>query len=401
MKLFIITLLHSWSLVAISATNTEIAITRRDLNFTKLVNYDRFESETHTVTTEDGYILTLYRVKSPNCSELKDSEPIVFMHGLFLSGDDCITPGPSGSHCYEYASACHDVWVPNSRGTVYSRKHITYNPDKDSEFWNFSFDEMAQYDMPAVIDYVLNVTSKKQITYIGHAQGVAILLNLCAANSEYNDKINVGFGLSPTAWLDHCRFSVIQIDGTLSSFLTGFIEAGFNSEFLPRGGVYQPFVKLLCGTTDLSYPACSELLFTVLGNNSFQIPEDTMKVLTGHLPGGTSLKNFARWGQIYNNGFTKYDHGSVKNLLTYGELTPPVFDLSNVTMKWVFIGSENDYVSDERDVDTLMTKLSNATKCIVSDKTFGHLDYLFGKDVPTLITPMILTYLDTGKFECL
>lgn len=70
-------------------------------------------------------------------------------------------------------------------------------------------------------------------------------------------------------------------------------------------------------------------------------------------------------------------------------------------MKWVFIGSENDYVSDERDVDTLMTKLSNATKCIVSDKTFGHLDYLFGKDVPTLITPMILTYLDTGKFECL
>lgn len=112
MKLFIIILLHSWSLVAISATNTEIAITRRDLNFTKLVNYDRFESETHTVTTEDGYILTLYRVKSPNCSELKDSEPIVFMHGLFLSGDDCITPGPSGSHCYEYASACHDVWVP-------------------------------------------------------------------------------------------------------------------------------------------------------------------------------------------------------------------------------------------------------------------------------------------------
>ncbi|KOB70208.1 Lipase [Operophtera brumata] len=402
MNLFIIfLLLDYWSLNAISATNTEVAIIRRDLNFTGMVNYDGFLSETHTVRTKDGYILTLYRVSSPNCSALRDSEPIMFMHGLFLSGDDCITPGPSGSHCYEYASACLDVWVPNARGTVYSRSHISLNPDTDSEYWNFSFDEMAQYDMPAVIDYVINATNKNQITYIGHAQAVATLLNLCAAKPEYNAKIKVGFGLSPTAWLYNCRFSVIQIDGALSTVLTGLIEAGLNAEFLPRGGVYQPFVKLLCGTTDLSYPACSDLLFAVLGNDSYQITEDTMKVLTGHLPGGTSLKNFNRWGQIYKNGFTKYDHGSVKNLLEYGTLTPPVFDLSNVTMKWIFITSYGDYVSNVTDVDTLIANVSNATKCIVSDKTFGHLDYLFGKDVPTMITPMITTYVDTGKFECL
>jgi hypothetical protein len=39
-----------------------------------------------------------------------------------------------------------DVWLNNSRGNRFSRHHVYLDPDVDKEFWNFSFQEMAEFD---------------------------------------------------------------------------------------------------------------------------------------------------------------------------------------------------------------------------------------------------------------
>ena len=41
---------------------------------------------------------------------------------------------------------------------------------ESNEYWNWSFEEMAKYDMPAVIDYIYQNTSEP-INYVGHSQG--------------------------------------------------------------------------------------------------------------------------------------------------------------------------------------------------------------------------------------
>jgi hypothetical protein len=46
------------------------------------------------------------------------------------------------------ADAGYDVWVGNSRGNRYSREH-TQHTTKDREFWDFTWSEMADYDLPA------------------------------------------------------------------------------------------------------------------------------------------------------------------------------------------------------------------------------------------------------------
>ncbi|XP_026764975.1 gastric triacylglycerol lipase-like [Galleria mellonella] len=374
---------------------------RRDKNFTELVAYDGYNSETYTVTTDDGYILSVFRIPvNKSCKDSSNLEPIIFMHGLYLSGDDCIIPGPGKAHCYIYSDACYDVWVPNNRGNRYSRQHKSLDPDKDPEFWNFAMDEMALHDLPAIIDYVLDKTNKKQVYYVGHSQAVGTLLLLCAKKPQYNDKIKLGFGMSPTAWLENSRFIVIKVEAAANEILkTANNET--NIEFLPYGGFFQNAGKILCGSK-ASYLACSALLFSVLGFNKFQITSDVLPVLPGHLPAGTSLKDFLRWGQMVTNGFSEYDYGSKQNLELYGQEKPPTIDLSPVTMRWIFFASENDYVSDVKDVKTLVSALtrSDAKMCLLADKSFGHLDFLYADNLAKYVAPDILSTMKTGEYAC-
>lgn len=371
---------------------------RQDLTFVELAKYDGYTAEQHFVTTEDGYILSLFHIPvNENCTTSNGT--IMFMHGLYLSGDDCIIPGPDKAHCYIYSNNCYDVWVPNNRGNFYSRNHTTYDPDTDAEFWDFSIDEMAIYDLPAVIDYVLLKANVTQISYVAHSQGVTTLLILCSKKPEYNAKIKVGFGLSPTAWLYNAKFIVIKFQSLIAPILS-LTDALLNVEILARGGVLQSSGEILCGSTAVEYPFCSIIIFAALGYNEFQITNDVLPVIVGLTPAGTSLRNFIRWGQLHNNGFSEYDYGTIKNLLAYGQINPPLYDLSNVTMPWVFVGSENDYVANVTDIKTLVSNLQNVSLCVLSDKTFGHLDFIYGKDIPNYITPIVLSTLENGEYTC-
>lgn len=206
-------LLYYFTLLwAVQAVFCDDSSARRDLNFLDLAKYDGYEAEQHFVKTEDGYILGLFRLPlKANCSESKGV--IMFMHGLYLSSDDYLIPGPGKAHCYVYSDSCYEVWAPNIRGNLYSRNHTQLNPDRNSQFWDFSIDEMAMYDLPAVIDYVLKETVETQLSYVAHSQGVALLVLLCAKVPEYNEKIKIGIGLSATAWLENAKFIAIQLQG--------------------------------------------------------------------------------------------------------------------------------------------------------------------------------------------
>jgi len=72
------------------------------------------------------------------------------------------------------ASGGYDVWMGNNRGCAYSLGHVKWDAfDKDDEplYWNFSFEEMSIYDLPAEIDFILELTGQKQVSYVGHSEG--------------------------------------------------------------------------------------------------------------------------------------------------------------------------------------------------------------------------------------
>lgn len=99
--------------------------------------------ESHIVRTKDDYLLTLHHIpygkKEDPVYSAQHTKPVVLLqHGFLWSSMAWVVMGPERSLSYLLADSGYDVWVGNSRGNIYSRKHIKYSPDKEKEmFWNF------------------------------------------------------------------------------------------------------------------------------------------------------------------------------------------------------------------------------------------------------------------------
>lgn len=60
---------------------------------------------------------------------------------------------------------------------------------------------MGYYDLPAAIDYILNVTKEDKLSYIGHSMGTSMFFVLGATRPEYMRKINAGVMMAPVAYI--------------------------------------------------------------------------------------------------------------------------------------------------------------------------------------------------------
>ncbi len=90
-------------------------------------------------------------------------------HGILDSSATWINNSPDKAPAFILADAGYDVFLGNSRGNYESRHHETLNPDKDAAFWDFSWEEMGTYDLPAMITKALEVSGAKKLAYVGHS----------------------------------------------------------------------------------------------------------------------------------------------------------------------------------------------------------------------------------------
>lgn len=108
---------------------------------------------------------------------------------------------------YRLANENCDVWLSNTRGTVYGQNHTTLNPFGSSKerkaFWSFSFHEMGILDLPVIIDYILAETKVSKLHFIGHSQGTSAFFVMASKRPEYNQKIEMMHALAPIAFVKH------------------------------------------------------------------------------------------------------------------------------------------------------------------------------------------------------
>lgn len=92
------------------------------------------------------------------------------------------------------------MWIGNARGTEFSKKHQTLDSNS-TKFWDFSFHEIAKYDLPAMIDKILFTTNRSALHYVGYSQGSTIVMALLALKPKYNKKISTIHLMAPIVFL--------------------------------------------------------------------------------------------------------------------------------------------------------------------------------------------------------
>merc|ERR1712142_1190096 len=198
---------------------------RNNLPTPELIRSAGYPAETHYTTTEDGYILALHRI--PHGKTGVDDEddtvhddddtvdddddtvdddddthrPVIFVqHGILASSADWVLSTPTKGLGFILADAGYDVWLGNYRGSTYSRNHTFLDPDNQREgFWDFTWDEMAHYDLPAMIEKVLELTGESELFYAGHSMGTTAFMAMHHYRPDIGEKIRLANFLAPVA----------------------------------------------------------------------------------------------------------------------------------------------------------------------------------------------------------
>ncbi|XP_014365457.2 lipase 1 [Papilio machaon] len=366
------------------------------LNFTELATRHGYVSEQHTVITEDGYILTMFRItKGRHCRRLIRKPPVLLMHGLLMSSDSFLDSGPNAGLAYLISDLCYDLWLPNIRGNYYSRRHINLDPDVDKDFWDFSNLEFGYYDIPASIDYILRHTKSTKLNYIGFSQGGGTFVIMNSKRPEYMKKTGVAILLAPGTKHTYTRSTLFRL--LCETYLLYFpllTDIG-EYEALPLGGIVQKLSAFLCKDTLIASSGCRLALGLLYGPHPGSMETETVKVLFQHFPAGTSVKNMAWYGQSVNiDEFQNFDYGAIKNLQVYGSVQPPAFNLSLVEVPIVIIHGRNDFLASPADIEWLASKLPNLLEDFyVEEPLWNHFDMTYSRLTSKYILPKISEYL--------
>ncbi|XP_064072778.1 lipase 1-like [Vanessa tameamea] len=344
----------------------------------------------HDVTTEDGYILQLFHIPV----QTQQKRPVLLMHGMTDTADTWLVRG-NGSLAITLANAGYDVWLGNCRGNRYARRHTYLDPDKDSSFWDFSFHDHGVYDLPAIIDKILELTGSKKIDAIGHSQGNTIFYVLGSSKPEYNAKVNLMIALAPVGYLHNIGSplsDIFSIFPKLNKILkTLNVHELFNKKTLPG-----KILNVVC-SSDIGYEMCVErFLFEITGFDPEEFGQDFFEIINTYFPSSTSRKNIDHFAQVYNRkSFAKYDYG-YRNKAIYNAREPPQYNLGNVTMKIAFIVALNDKLTPLKDVNILRKQLPNLVNYTVSPrKTFNHISFVWGENMDEYLFPFIFDLLKT------
>ncbi|XP_075474265.1 triacylglycerol lipase 2 isoform X3 [Primulina tabacum] len=341
--------------------------------------------------TDDGYILSVQRIPEGRAGGRGgglDRPPVLLQHGVIVDGMSWLLNSPDEALPLILADNGFDVWISNTRGTRYSRRHLTLDPAKQ-EYWNWTWDELVIHDLSTFADLVFNQTAQK-IHYVGHSLGSLVAL---AAFSEgkLSDRIKSAALLSPIAYLSHMT-TVLGVVAA-KAFVGEAVSILGLSEFNPRGVQEEMFMKALCDNPEVN---CYDLLTALTGNNCC-LNKSTIDRALKNEPQSTSTKNLIHLSQTVRDAkLSKYDYGSAQlNIEHYGAPDPPVYDLSKISgdIPLLLSYGGRDALSDVQDVEDLLDALKlDKLLQVQYVKNYAHVDFILGVTAKDLIFNRVMSF---------
>ncbi|XP_051002305.1 lipase member K [Acomys russatus] len=351
-----------------------------NMNISQIISYWGYPYEKYDVITEDGYILGTYRIPhGKGYSRKTVPKAVVYLqHGLSASASDWICNLPNNSLAFLLADRGYDVWLGNSRGNTWSRKHLTLSPESP-EYWAFSWDEMAKYDLPATINLILEKSGQQQLFYVGHSQGTTIAFIAFSTNPELAKKIKIFFALAPVVTVKYTRNPMRKL-ATLSRKAVKIL---FGDKMFATHTLFEQFIATKVCNRKIFRSLCSKFMFFLTGFDPQNLNMSRLDVYMAQTPAGTSVQNLLHWAQAVKSGkLQAFDWGNPdQNMRHFNQLTPPVYNITKMRVPTAMWSGGHDVVASAKDTENLIPKVAN----LIYYKEiphYNHMDFYLGQDAP-------------------
>uniref|UniRef100_A0A8B9G8R0 Lipase n=1 Tax=Amazona collaria TaxID=241587 RepID=A0A8B9G8R0_9PSIT len=316
----------------------------------EIIHYHGYPYEEHEVVTDDGYYLTMQRVPHGRDNPETPKPVVLLQHGLVLEGSSWFTNLPNSSLGFILADAGYDVWIGNSRGSSWSQKHK-----------EFDFHEMAMYDLPATINYILQKTGQEQLYYVAHSQGTTTGFIAFSSIPELDRKIKMFFALAPITTSSNVKSPLARVFDLPEGLVK--VREGDNRK--------SSSLETCSACTSVSFSFLCTLCFEQVGR-SLPMPLSRIDVYLSRYPDSTSIKNVLHWRQvIFPAVFLP------QATLFVLQTTPPFYELENMKAPLAAWYGGNDWISAPEDVNITLPRITNvAYKKYIPE--FVHFDFLWG-----------------------
>lgn len=321
-----------------------------------------YSVEEHEIRTRDDYILIAHRIINPHVKKTRGV--VLTLPSLGVTSKSFIINSAGDGYPdedlgfvgnnlgFELSKRGYDVWLGNYRGVL--EKHAVLDIKRDKrEFYNFSFDEIIQYDLPDIIDYIMKLTKSTKIGFVGHSQGTAAMFGLMSRVKKFNHIIQPFIALAPVTVASHQRspmFTLISNNPSLVSILEKRNDVFVDQQILKSSARICSLkligIKKLCRMV---------LMLLITGDDdSGWLNEKRIPV---YFSDGyqSSSKNMAHWTQNINSGiFRQYDYGPDGNINRYNSTDPPEYVIQEITSPHIALFSGTyDGLSTPTDVERL------------------------------------------------
>jgi len=330
--------------------------------------------------TQDGWRLGVrrYRPAQPDPGKL----PVVLCHGLGLNAtfwtitDDHL-PAQLAASGYEVFLFDLRASGENARQGVggHFNRFLRETPFRERGESNWSVDDVVRYDMPAIIDHVVQQTGRDQVNWIGHSLGGMIMFPFQQLSPEpYRIANFVGMGST-----------IIQATTPQQQMLSANSGIRLLQNVASAGRLGRPL-------TFFRMPGMDKVdRFYYTAEN---VEPQTVSRFYGYTledPGPGALRQFAPYLR----------HG---RLLSADERIDYVAHLSEVVVPTLMVAGETDLISDVPSTRMTFEKLGSPDKTLLiygegqgSLGRYGHCDLVWSKNAPREIFPDVIKWLDARQ----
>lgn len=360
------------------------------LNATELISQHGYEGRRYEAVTEDGYILGVTRIlKQPG-------PPVLVVNGLGLPPELWVLHGSGHDLAFVLSDLGYDVWLGGQRGMIGSDKHLKLNIS-DPEYWNFSFDEPGYYDLPAMIDLILGETGHSSLFYVGASLGGTFFMAMCSERPEYCAAVAGNVQFAPAIWIPQweqlahiTRFNL----GAINMVVDASNEMSvYNLMMRPR--LYTETMLEFCGSS-LGEDPCFMCLNFLTGFHKENMAEGWLGTTLAFTASGTSTKQLKHLVQLTEKGGArKYDWGIIKNMMKYGSVKPPNYNLTKITSPTIVYYSKFDKLLSHEAMEEGINLIGNLKYAKPSPDNYGHAELIFGKDLYKLFHSEIVDFFDS------